>query len=108
MRDTDHITLFRGGHEERIEVADIAAAGRTSAREFFRPVRGYAGTGPAPDVRGARVRKSWKLPAPTPRALGAGSLFRGVSSAAQFSQTFRAIMGATPSAYRARWRESDT
>ena len=47
MRDTDHITLFRGGHEERIEVADIAAAGCTSARDCFRSFRDYVDMGPA-------------------------------------------------------------
>ena len=108
MRDTDHITLFRGGHEERIEVADIAAAGCTSARDCFRSFRDYVDMGPAQYVREHRVRQSCKLLAHTSRTIESVALSCGFSSAAQFSQTFRAIMGATPSAYRARWRESDT
>ena len=64
--------------------------------------------GPAQYVREHRVRQSCKLLAHTSRTIESVALSCGLSSAAQFSQTFRALMGATPSAYRARWRESDT
>lgn len=95
-------------YAEPIEVADIAAAGCTSARDCFRSFRDYVDMGPAQYVREYRVRQSCKLLAHTSRTIESVALSCGFSSAAQFSQTFRAIMGATPSAYRTRWRESDT
>ena len=95
-------------YAEPIDVADIAAAGCTSARDCFRSFRDYVDMGPAQYVREYRVRQSCKLLAHTSRTIESVALSCGFSSAGQFSQTFRAIMGATPSAYRARWRESDT
>lgn len=95
-------------YAEPIDVADIAAAGCTSARDCFRSFRDYVDMGPAQYVREYRVRQSCKLLAHTSRTIESVALSCGFSSAAQFSQTFRALMGSTPSAYRARWRESDT
>ena len=95
-------------YAEAIEVADIASAGCTSVRDCFRSFRDYVGMGPAQYVREYRVRQSCRLLAHTSRTIESVALSCGFSSATQFSQTFRAIMGSTPSAYRARWRESDT
>ncbi len=95
-------------YAETIEVADIASAGCTSVRDCFRSFRDYVGMGPAQYVREYRVRQSCRLLAHTSRTIESVALSCGFSSATQFSQTFRTIMGSTPSAYRARWRESDT
>lgn len=95
-------------YAEAIEVADIASAGCTSVRDCFRSFRDYVGMGPAQYVREYRVRQSCRLLAHTSRTIESVALSCGFSSATQFSQTFRTIMGSTPSAYRARWRESDT
>lgn len=103
MRD-----FVREHYAETIEVADIALAGCTSVRDCFRSFRDYVGMGPAQYVREYRVRQSCRLLAHTSRTIESIALSCGFSSAAQFSQTFRTIMGSTPSAYRARWRESDT
>lgn len=95
-------------YAEAIDVADIAAAGCTSARDCFRSFRDYVGMGPAQYVREYRVRRSCRLLAHTSRTVESVALSCGFSSAAQFSQTFKMIMGTTPSTYRAKWRESDT
>ena len=95
-------------YSEAIEVADIAAAGCTSVRDCFRSFRDYVDMGPAQYVREYRVRQSCRLLAHTSRTIESVALACGFSSAAQFSQTFKAIMGCAPSAYRAKWRESDT
>ena len=95
-------------YAEAIGVADIAAAGCTSTRDCFRSFKDYVGMGPAQYVREYRVRQSCRLLAHTSRTVESVALSCGFSSAAQFSQTFRTIMGSAPSAYRAKWRESDT
>ena len=95
-------------YAEPIDVADIAAAGCASARDCYRLFKEYVGMGPAQYVREYRVRQSCRLLAHTSRTIESVALSCGFSSAPQFSQTFRGIMGSTPSAYRAKWRESDT
>lgn len=103
MRDFVH-----AHYAEPVDAADIAAAGCTSVRDCFRAFRDYVGMGPAQYVREYRVRQSCRLLAHTSRTIESIALACGFSSATQFSQTFRAIMGSTPSAYRAKWREPDT
>lgn len=103
MRDFVH-----AHYAEPIEVAHIAAAGSTSVRDCFRSFGEYVGMGPAQYVREYRVSRSCRLLAHTSRTIESIALSCGFSSAAQFSQTFRKIMGCAPSAYRAKWREPDT
>ena len=103
MRDFVH-----AHYSEPIEVARIAAAGCTSARDCFRAFKDYVGMGPAQYVREYRVRQSCRLLAHTSRTIESVALSCGFSSATQFSQAFRGIMGSTPSAYRAKWREPNT
>lgn len=95
-------------YAEPIEAADIAAAACTSVRDCFRSFRDYVGMGPAHYVREYRVRQSCRLLAHTSRTVESIALACGFSSAAQFGQAFKKMMGVTPSAYRAKWREPDT
>ena len=93
---------------EPIEAADIAAAACTSVRDCFRSFREYVGMGPAQYVREYRIQQSCRLLAHTSRTVESVARSCGFSSSAQFSQTFKTVMGITPSSYRAKWRESDT
>ena len=103
MRDFVH-----AHYPEPIEAASIAAAGCTSVRDCFRLFKEYVGMGPAQYVREHRVRQSCRLLAHTSRTVESIALSCGFSSAAQFAQTFRGVMGCTPSSYRAKWRKPDT
>lgn len=79
-----------------------------SVRDCFRTFKDYVGMGPAQYLREYRVRQSCRLLTHTSRTVESIAFACGFSSAAQFAQTFRGIMGCTPSAYRAKWREPDT
>ena len=103
MRDFVH-----AHYSEPVEAADVAAAGCVSVRDCFRTFKDYVGMGPAQYLREYRVRQSCRLLAHTSRTIESVALACGFSSATQFSQTFKGIMGCTPSAYRTKWREPDT
>lgn len=95
-------------YSEHVDVSDVARSACVSMRDCFRTFRDYVDMGPAQYLREYRVRQSCRLLAHTSRTVESIALACGFSSAAQFGQTFRGIMGCTPSAYRAKWREPDT
>lgn len=93
---------------EPVGVADIAGAAATSERDCYRTFKSCMGTSPHRYLRDYRIEQSCRLLAFTTRPLAAIARSCGFSTASRFGAAFRAAMGCTPSAYRARWRELDS
>lgn len=95
-------------YPERLEVADIAAAGFTSERECHRTFREVLGQTPAQYLREYRIQQACRMLAHTTRPVAAVAGMCGLGSASHFGQVFRAAMGCTPSEYRASWQKRDS
>lgn len=107
MRFEEMIECIRTRFAEPLRVADIAAAAATSERTCFRTFKSACGMSPLQYLRDYRVEQSCRLLAYTTRPVSAVATQCGFATASQFGAAFRAIMGCTPSGYRAKWRKSD-
>lgn len=94
-------------YDERIGVAQIAAAAFASERECYRTFRECLGVTPGQYLRDYRIQQACRMLAHTTRPISAVADMTGVGGASHFGQEFRAAMGCTPTEYRRKWQDSN-
>lgn len=88
-------------YAEPLDVRSVAAVAHISEAHFSRCFREVFGESPHHYLQRRRVERSMFLLRETDRSVTDVCLDVGFTSLGTFSRTFRAIVGATPSAYRA-------
>ncbi len=94
------LTFIEAHHLERITLADIAASMALSEGECCRLFRRMLRTSPMDYAISCRIRESLSLLAAGRLSVTEIAQRTGFSGSSYFTETFRRIMGMTPSAYR--------
>ncbi|HIZ19051.1 MAG TPA: AraC family transcriptional regulator [Candidatus Olsenella stercoravium] len=92
-------------YDERIGVAQIAAAAFASERECYRTFRECLGVTPGQYLRDYRIQQACRMLAHTTRPISAVADMAGMGGASHFGREFRAAMGCTPTEYRRKWQD---
>ncbi|MGW0246892.1 GlxA family transcriptional regulator [Nocardia goodfellowii] len=104
-RDIDDLRLYIAEHlDHDLSVSALAARMCLSERHFARVFRQESGTGVAAYVERARVEAARRLLETTDEPLAAISATVGLGSVETLHRAFRKLLGASPGAYRRRFR----
>ncbi|HEX8752858.1 MAG TPA: helix-turn-helix transcriptional regulator [Solirubrobacterales bacterium] len=91
---------------EPLDVAGVARVAHVSPAHFSRQFRDTFGETPHRYLQRRRVERAMELLRETERPVTEICFDVGFNSLGTFSRTFRAILGESPSGYRARFREA--
>lgn len=94
-------------YDEKLSMAQIAAAAYISERECYRTFRQKLNTTPADYIKSCRLQKACVMLAKTEESLSNIGLSCGLGSSSYFSKVFRESMGCTPREYRHKWQDFD-
>lgn len=94
-------------YQEKLSVAELAAAAYLSERECFRIFQECLHTTPADYIRTYRLQIACRMLAGGQMSVTAISHACGLGSSSYFGKVFRGYAHCTPSEYRKRWQNSD-
>ncbi|WP_077612152.1 AraC family transcriptional regulator [Clostridium sp. Marseille-P2415] len=94
-------------YDEKLTMAEIAAAAYISERECFRSFRQKLNMTPAEYIKSCRLQKACAMLTGGEESLAAIGQTCGLGSSSYFSKVFRESMGCTPREYRLKWQDFD-
>ena len=93
---------------EKLTVAAIASAAYCSQRECYRVFQECLHTTPTAYLQNLRLQAACKMLIETNASMTEIAQRCGLGSSSYFGAQFRAAMGCTPSAYRAKWQDVES
>lgn len=94
-------------YDEKLTMAEIAAAAFVSERECYRTFRQKLNMTPAQYIKSCRLQKACTMLTGGEESLAAVGHACGLGSSSYFSKVFRESMGCTPREYRRKWQDFD-